>query len=217
MEQLKKYLSYLWPFTRAYNSAISGKLEVSWINGKKHLNSPNANYSYGKLQEVLVFGLKKINPAPNASVLILGLGGGSIIQTLKLHHKHTGTITGIELDEAVIDISKREYQLDAIENVTIVQANAAGYIKSCTTLFDLIVIDLFVDDTVPEFCFSSAFWEDIARLTAPSGQVLFNAGMNEKQDESLRSLLSEIEKAFKTKLLEHVKGINTLLICQRLE
>lgn len=45
---MKKILSYIAPIrVRKYASPINGALEVSFINGKKRLDTPNTNYSYG--------------------------------------------------------------------------------------------------------------------------------------------------------------------------
>ena len=45
---MKKILSYLWPQTTKFPSDHNGNLEVTLYNGKKMLDSKNANYSFGK-------------------------------------------------------------------------------------------------------------------------------------------------------------------------
>ena len=50
---MKKAFSYLWPLTKKVNSEFSGELEVTWLNGKKILDTKNANYSYGALHQIL--------------------------------------------------------------------------------------------------------------------------------------------------------------------
>ncbi len=69
--------------TRKVTSKYSDTLEITWYNGKKHLNTKNANYSYGSLQAILKFGLEKIELKHMNSILLLGLGGGSVIETLR--------------------------------------------------------------------------------------------------------------------------------------
>lgn len=58
--RMKRFLSYIWPITKRIESAVNGTLEITWINGKKILDTKNANYSYGSLQRILKFGLSKI-------------------------------------------------------------------------------------------------------------------------------------------------------------
>ena len=80
---LKRLLSYLFPFTRRVPSPVSGHLEVTLYNGRKVLDSATANYSYGALQRVLRYGLQQLDLVQVRSILLLGLGGGSVIQTLR--------------------------------------------------------------------------------------------------------------------------------------
>ena len=80
---MKKFLSYIWPITHRFSSEINGPLEVTYINGKKVLDTKNANYSYGSLQKILKFGLTKIDLKSVENILILGMGAGSVIQSLR--------------------------------------------------------------------------------------------------------------------------------------
>ncbi len=77
-----RLLSYIFPITKKIESEYNGTLEITWHNGKKHLNTKNANYSYGSLQKILKIGLQKIDLTNCKNILILGLGAGSVIETL---------------------------------------------------------------------------------------------------------------------------------------
>ena len=108
---MKKLLSYLFPITlKKVNSEINGKLEVNLINGKKTLDTPTSNYSYGALQKVLHKGLSIIKFDSNVKkVLVLGLGAGSIIDTIRNDFKSAAYIELIENDPEVIKIAKDEF------------------------------------------------------------------------------------------------------------
>ena len=55
----RRILSYIFPLSlHQRTSTVSGTLSVTLLNGKKLLNSPNTDYSYGRLQQVLRFGLE---------------------------------------------------------------------------------------------------------------------------------------------------------------
>ena len=57
----KRLLSYLIPIKiDEIKSDINKNLEITWNNGHLVLDSENTNFSYGNLQKVLRFGLKKI-------------------------------------------------------------------------------------------------------------------------------------------------------------
>jgi tRNA A58 N-methylase Trm61 len=78
------------------------------MNGKKVLDSQNPNYPYGSLQKLLSYGLSQLDISVNSEILLLGLGGGSIIQTLRNTFDHHGKITAVEIDEVVIEIAKND-------------------------------------------------------------------------------------------------------------
>ena len=89
---LKKLISYIFPITRKVESEYSGSLELTVFNGKKVLDTLNTNYSYGSLQRVLNYSMDQLELDKTNNVLILGLGGGSVIQTLREEKKLTGKI-----------------------------------------------------------------------------------------------------------------------------
>ena len=101
---MKRLLSYIWPITKYVESAINGRLEITWYNGKKVLDVKNANYSYGTLQKILHFGLEKIDLLSVSNVLVLGMGGGSIIETLRKELNFLGEIIAVEIDPKVVEI-----------------------------------------------------------------------------------------------------------------
>src|SRR6478672_9530558 len=100
---IAKFFSYFIPINvYTKNSSISKSLEVTWNNGQLVLDSKNTNYSYGSLQRILRKGLKYIGferIRKFDSILVLGVAGGSVIQTLVDEIKFKGKITGVEIDK----------------------------------------------------------------------------------------------------------------------
>ncbi|WP_029036703.1 spermidine synthase [Salinimicrobium xinjiangense] len=212
---MKKSLSYLWPLTKKFESHYSGKLEVTWINGRKVLDSANANYSYGALQEVLDRGLAEIRADREAPVLLLGLGGGSAVPLLRNKYGYYGKVTAVELDKAIIEIAINEFGIEAHQPLALICEDAELYVKSTTEEFGLIIIDLFIDLQVPEQFFSIEFWKNIAGLLKPGGKVLFNAGVNSAHDEQINYLLKSDILGIHFRKKEDVYRSNTLLIGER--
>lgn len=210
-----KYISYLLPITRKIKSNYSDTLEITWHNGKKHLNSKNANYSYGSLQAILKFGLEKINLKHINSILLLGLGGGSVIETLRQDFNYKKHITAIDIDPVIIEIAKTEYQLASNSNTTIICEDALLFIKANTNKFDLIIIDLFIDIKVPQQFLELTFWEDIIKSKSISGVILFNASLEEKKSNQLKTVIEYLKtKVYKVEVYDRVNDTNTIIISQ---
>jgi spermidine synthase len=164
----KKLFSYIIPLNiYKQKSTISQTLEVSWANGKLVLDSTNANYSYGSLQRILRKGLQFIGFEKIRTmnkILVLGVAGGSVIKTLVDEINYKGSITGVEIDKAVVEIAKEYFKLDKILNLEIVIEDAFEFVIKSEDKFDLIIIDIFQDTKMPDFLFEKVFIDRICML-----------------------------------------------------
>lgn len=180
------------------------------LDGKKILNSKNANYSYGALEEVLDFGLSHIRAERSSSILLLGLGGGSVIDLLRKKYNYYGKITAVEIDPAIIDIAVSEFQIKEHEPLDLLCEDALEYVNRSGEKFGLIIIDIFIDLEVPLPFYSPEFWKHIPRLLEDGGTVLFNAGINTAEHNGIDRGLVEIESEINLKKFD--TGVNTLFI-----
>lgn len=210
----RKRLSYLFPLTKYIDSEVSGKLEVEWIDGKKVLNCRQVNYSYGGLQKALGYGLKHIPLKGVSSVLVMGMGGGSVIQSLRKKFKYTKAITAVELDPIMIEVAEEEFGVANEKNLEIICADAAEFIGKTEQIFDLIIVDLFIGRFVPEKFYSQSFWQDIEEKTNSDARILFNAGI-QLSDAVRDEFLEILPKAFTHDIHTDVMGDNTLMILNK--
>lgn len=199
---------------RYYSSPINQKLKIFLKKDKKILNTKNANYSYDGLQEVLNKGLNRIPIKEVNSVLVLGMGAGSVVDSLRNKFSYFGPILGVELDPVVIEIAEKEFNISQFYDVEIVQADGKKFLKEHPHQYDLIIVDIFIDIKVPKRFYSKKFWNKIEDRVALNGFVLFNAGIDltEKEiEEFLNTLPISFVYMVKTKVLES----NTLIILQK--
>ena len=214
---MKQLLSYILPVTKTVESKHSGTLEITWYNGKKHLNSKNANYSYGSLQRILKIGLEKIDISKVNSVLVLGMGGGSVIETLRQDLKYSKHITAVEIDSVIIDIANTEFGITENETLKIYCDDAFHFIKNNRKLFDLIIIDLFIDLSVPDQFLSEVFWNNILKSKSSKGAIIFNAAVEDSKNRIIHNLIDYLKtKIFEVDVFEKVNNTNTLVILKSL-
>ena len=183
---IKRLLSFLIPIKiHQKKSVYSKNLEVTWNNGHLVLDSENTNYSFGSLQRVLKKGLKYIGYERIQnfhSILVLGVAGGSVIETLKKEVKFEGKITGVEIDAAVIELAVKYFGLGNYNNVSIVNDDAFEFVLKTKEKYDLIIIDIFQDTTMPNFLFEDFFINRINFLLNVNGFILFNTMILDYQD-----------------------------------
>lgn len=220
---IKKIFSYFIPI-KIYetNSVLSKSLEVTWANGELVLDSENANYSYGSLQRILRLGLKNIGYekiVPMNQILVLGVAGGSVIKTLVDEIKYKGKITGVEIDPEIIKIANTYFKLDEIENLEIVIDDAFEFVLKTKTKYDLIIIDIFQDTTMPNFLFETFFINRVCSLLKSHGFILFNTMLlNESQNLRNKKYISEFyENQFQIKTIPRLEVHNELIIIEKLK
>ena len=220
---IKKIFSYFIPI-KIYetNSVLSKSLEVTWANGELVLDSENANYSYGSLQRILRLGLQNIGYekiVPMNQILVLGVAGGSVIKTLVDEIKYKGKITGVEIDPEIITIANTYFKLDKIENLEIVIDDGFEFVLKTKTKYDLIIIDIFQDTTMPNFLFETFFIHRVCSLLKSRGFILFNTMLlNESQNLRNKKYISEFyENQFQIKTIPRLEVHNELIIIEKLK
>ena len=208
---MKRLLSYIYPITKKVKSEFNDSLEITWYNGKKYLNTKNANYSYGSLQEILKIGLEKINLQHCNEVLVLGLGGGSVIETLQNDFNYNGHITALDIDPVIIQLAKDEFNIHENEKLAIICEDALTFMEGNNKLFDLIIVDLYIDIEVPSVFLELPFWKNVSKATSKS--MLFNASLENSKNDKITSIISLLSTHnFEIEKLEKVKDTNTLVI-----
>lgn len=220
MSFIQKIVSYLYPIkVKEISSERSGSLEVTLVNGKLVIDSENANYSYGSLQQVLKKGLHSIGTEKLQkleNILVLGVAGGSVIKTLKNDFYSDAKITGVEIDPDVIELANRYFKLNSISNLNLVIADAFQFIKTTQETYDLIIIDIFNDSSMPNELFEDDFWNGIQQLLNNKGFCLFNSIYTSKKDlERNKQLNTHLESIFKTSKQLKTHLINELFILEK--
>lgn len=219
---IKRIISYLIPI-QIYKSksTLSKSIEVTWSKGELVLDSENSNYSYGSLQRILRIGLKNIGYEKIVimeHILILGVAGGSVIKTLIEEIEFKGKITGVEIDADIIKVANKYFALDKISQLDIVIDDAFEFVLKTKNKYDLILIDIFQDTTMPNFLFETFFVNRLCFLLRSRGFILFNTMiLNEAQNNRNQKYVSEFyENQFQIKTIPRVEVHNELILIEKL-
>jgi spermidine synthase len=218
---IKKVLSYFIPIKiHTVNSAISKSIEVIWSKGELVMDSENANYSYGSLQRILKLGLKTIGFDKIVTmdhVLVLGVAGGSVIKTLVHEIKYKGKMTGVEIDPDIIKIANQYFKLDKIEQLKIIIDDAFEFVLKTKEKYDLIIIDVFQDTTMPNFLFEAFFTDQICFLLKSKGVVLFNTMLlNENHNKRNAQYIKGFNDTdYVVKSIPRVERHNELIVIEK--
>jgi spermidine synthase len=215
---MRNLLSYLFPQNiLKQKSALNGLLEVNLVNGKKILDSSHSNYSFGSLQKILKRGIQEIPLITESkNILILGMGAGSVVETLRNDFNSNAQIDLVDFDPVIIEIAKQHFNLHLNKNVNLIEADAYQYLKECKQLYDLIIVDLFIDNSIPEKFVGPDFVQYLNNQLAKKGSIVYNT-MRQTLSPEKRQRLQESFKNLNllVKTIERVHGTNDLLIIKK--
>ncbi|MDR0230233.1 MAG: fused MFS/spermidine synthase [Flavobacteriaceae bacterium] len=219
---LKRLLSYISPITiKKIPSEVNKRLEITYNDGQLVLDTPNTNFSFGSLETVMRKGLKyigysKIEPMNN--ILILGLGGGSILKLLRKEVKYNGAITSVELDPAILFVAKKYFDLEQYSDKhTIVEGDAFEFMLKQKEHYDLIVIDIFQDYKMPIFLYESYFVDKVKDSLNINGFILFNTIALDKEDKDRNKQYVSLFESDKFSVRTHpkIQDLNELMTIKR--
>jgi spermidine synthase len=182
-------------------SRRNGPLSIVQCLGKRKIIAYGAEQSGGTIVPMwkeAVAALYKRNRILNSS-LILGLGGGTVINALE--KKYSGMrITVIEYDQEMIDVARKYFGMENGINLHIICDDAFSYVrrKKGREKFDLIIMDLFTGKYNPGESRQFVFLKQLKNLLQPGGYILYNSHYDVIKKRDLEILLEKCRKVFHT-------------------
>jgi spermidine synthase len=123
----------------------------------------------------MMLGSLYVQPAPR-TVLIIGLGGGTLPRALAQILPQT-KMEIVEIDPAVVRVAKRYFDFDAGGRITVAEADGRVYVKRALRegrRYDLIMLDAFDHEYIPEHLLTEEFLREVQTLLAPGGVLAAN-------------------------------------------
>lgn len=202
-----KGLSYLVELPiETRNSDHSPKLKVTLKKGRYALGTNKVYYSHEDRYTSFVKAFEAIKPTQDAlqRILVLGYGLGSIPHILHKHHNIHTHYTAVEVDPVVVGMAQRYGNLPKGSQVHWINADARSYITYTNETYDLICVDVFIDEDVPPAFLRDEFLKETVKLLKPEGQLLFSHMVTENKQKNA------VESYFENTFNQHLT--NTRII-----
>ncbi|MGB0850659.1 MAG: spermidine synthase [Bacteroidia bacterium] len=217
-EIISKIASFVWDIPIEKTSSKQNEyLEVVWTNGRKMLNTKDANFSFGNGYKVFEKALSLISDEVHSShrVLILGFGCGSILDLLEKKYRYEGEIHGVEYDPVIIDLYQRHFASNYQNKPIISIDDAESFVSNSNQAFDIIFIDLFLELENSSLIFKTKFIEDTSRLLSDTGVLVFNT-TNQSQDDQRRltELMMSLGRKYKDVSKTVFQDLNNIIIAK---
>jgi spermidine synthase len=152
--------------------------------------------------------------ARQQSCLIVGLGGGSMVQFLN-HFFPDVKVDAVEIDPVVVAIARTYFGTKAGKKTKIFTEDAFSYLKRTAERYDVIYMDAFLKPSestdvtgAPRRLKTVAFLKSLHGRLQDSGLVVFNLNENAETEADIRS----IREAFPSVYVFDVRGSGNIVV-----
>lgn len=172
-----------------YNGAL--RVVSTWGMGT-YIQSDGLTQSGGIVESIWKSTLRHIRHTNIQSVLILGLGGGTVAKLINKTWP-MAKITGIDIDPVMVELGKKYLGLDEL-SIKIHIGDAAQYTKYDIphTKYDLVIVDLYNGDKFPQKFEQEKFIKKISE----NKMVIFNRLSYKGKKEAAENFGHIVEKFF---------------------
>lgn len=126
--------------------------------------------------------------SPCCDVLLLGLGGGSLVRALHFLNPAT-KITAVEIRPTVIELAFQHFSMPVSPNIQIICNDAKDYIVNSTAKVDLIFVDLFWALKMDPLQTNRLFIEGCKRQLHSAGWLIINYELHADVNDQLLQIL----------------------------
>lgn len=147
------------------------------------------------------------------SILVLGLGGGAIPSLL---HSilEKAVIDVVEIDPEMPVIAKKYFYFSTSERLRLFINDAFFYIRDTDKNYDIVLMDAYIENQIPETIDSTAFFAEAARVLSPNG--IFVANLMTVHKEHFENVIEKMSGIFKDiRMLPGIASTNSLVFAAR--
>lgn len=194
-------MALLWQHSKNgtfYEVRSAGQTRRLYTNGVFH-SQYNPNHPVtGNIWDLLLLPAFFTPPGTVRCVLLLGVGGGAVIQLLRryIQPEH---ITGIELDPVHLTVARRFFGIKG-DGVQLVQADAVQWLSSYKgAAFDLVIDDLFSDtDSEPQraIVVDESWLAQLQAVLSDTGVLAINFASGKELKQSMNQNRRLLKKYF---------------------
>ncbi len=167
-------------------SKYNGNIQVYQLGTTRKIKVDNFDQSVNPESESckrLVWGrtleiLKEEVPELK-NIFILGLGGGTVAHLISKHYPGV-SITSVEIDDVMVDVAKKYFDLDKIPNHNVIVDDALRVVVEPENFgisygsFEAVFVDIYIGEKYPDLGSSGNFISAVKKMLMPGGLVIFN-------------------------------------------
>jgi spermidine synthase len=189
-DNLISLLSQLIPQELAVSSSpYNHKITIRKNFGRNELFVDDIRQSGGLIDVLWEETFKKVDPdifKKAQKYIVLGIGGASVMKQIRKYNPNA-VIDAVDIDPEIVKISRKYFDLDKYFLRKIISQDAQKFVNNYKGIqYDLIVIDLYIGNHVPDFVPTEKFLRGIKTIKSLSGHVLINYFDDTKQKGEIK-------------------------------
>lgn len=186
-----------------------GNIITLWSGANKQTEIDAANPLCTRLEYSRNFFLSLVFHPDPGSILVLGLGGGAI-PTLLHSILEKAVIDVVEIDPGMPAIARKYFNFSISERLRLFIDDAFFYVRDTNKNYDIVLMDAYIENQIPETVDSTAFFAETARALAPNG--IFVANLMTINKEHFENILERMSGIFKDiRMLPGITSTNSLV------
>ena len=185
------------------DSKFNGHLKAVRTFGMgNYIQAEGLTQSGGIVESIWKSTLKQVKEKEVNSILILGLGGGTLAKLLRKKYPNA-KITGVEIDPLMIELGRKYLDLDKYDiDIKIEDTNKFKFDE-----YDLVIVDMYSGDNFPKEFESEEFLKKLSKFPIVIINRLY---YGDKRPDTVR-FGNKLEKIFK-KVVWHYPEANLMFI-----
>lgn len=152
------------------NSHSERKFRIYLVDGTMQSIVRSDGVSYANYTHALERLGRSYQPKAER-VLVLGLAGGVLPMSFAKSGSHVDVV---EIDPVSQEIAVKYFGFEP-DRVSVLLTDARVFVKQNAPAYDLVFVDLFQSDAVPEHVLSAEFVRDLRNCVSTNGIVVFNS------------------------------------------
>jgi spermidine synthase len=176
-----------------------GKTKKLIVNGLVQSFSNSSRFAKKRVWGEVVATINRQAPKTE-EILLLGMGAGTMVHML--NKKFAGTklqITSVEIDQIIVDVSNKYFDLESVDNNRVIVADAYDVIKNpakydITSNPDCVIVDTYCGDVYPNNISDKSFLKNLFKMVGSGTFVIFNHVILRTEIYKLEEYKKELEE-----------------------
>lgn len=206
----KKLLSFLHPvWIKDAPNAENPELELLLYRGRWQLATRDAIYSDGEHYTPMLTAYKALAAKLSEikTALVLGSGLGSAVQIMQ-KKGYSPAFTLVDHDRVVLQWAK-ELMPEYAGPLKLLQADAYTYLDTDSNKYDLLIVDVFTGQQVPNFVTTEYFMQNCRAHITEGGSFVLNYIISEGENwAQFRAVLDKVFPGYRV----ISRGINRVIV-----